>query len=291
MRICIITDEISADPETAIELGASWGIKDFELRGYYYDRIPEISTHQRQRLHEVLDRYEARIVAVSPGLFKFPFTTSYPESIPLPWLDRIFYDEWENSKRRIEEHLTVLLPKTIDFAHEFGAKTIVSFGFSRGGLPAGEPPAELYDYLYQAAEIAKAGSLQLAVETEVGFWADTGERTASIIRQINHPSLKINWDPGNSFLEGDVPYPDGYQHVRDLVGHVHFKDACRLADGRSELVAQGQIDWTGQIKALYTDGYNGYISIETHLRPKVAEAIFALNRLRNLIEAAESPLR
>ena len=291
MKVCIVTDEISADPETAIELGVGWGVKDFELRGYYYDRVPEISNHQRQRLHETLDQYDARVVAVSPGLFKFPFTRPYSESIPLPWLDRIFYDEWENSKRRIEEHLKVLLPKTIDFAHEFGAKSMVSFGFSRGGLPAGDPPDELYDYLYQAAEVARAGDLQLVIETEVGFWADTGERTASIIRRISHPNLRINWDPGNSFLEGDIPFPDGYQHVRGLVGHVHFKDARRMPDGGSELVAEGQIDWAGQIRALYEDGYDGYVSIESHLRPKVAEAIFALNRLRNLIEAAESPLQ
>ena len=60
MKVCIVTDEISADPETAIELGVDWGVKDFELRGYYYDRVPEISNHQRQRLHETLDQYDAR---------------------------------------------------------------------------------------------------------------------------------------------------------------------------------------------------------------------------------------
>ena len=35
VKLAIVTDEISADPETAIELGAEWGIHDFELRGVF----------------------------------------------------------------------------------------------------------------------------------------------------------------------------------------------------------------------------------------------------------------
>jgi hypothetical protein len=35
----------------------------------------------------------------------------------------------------------------------------------------------------------------LAVEVENGFWADTGQQAAGLIRKINHPRLSINWDP------------------------------------------------------------------------------------------------
>jgi hypothetical protein len=34
MILSIVTDEISADLETVIELGAEWGISQFELRGF-----------------------------------------------------------------------------------------------------------------------------------------------------------------------------------------------------------------------------------------------------------------
>ncbi|HEU4746298.1 MAG TPA: hypothetical protein VFS61_13720, partial [Anaerolineales bacterium] len=71
MKISIITDEVSADPETAIELGAEWGIHDFELRGFFTDRAPRFSAYQKQRLRDALDEFQARIVAIGPGLFKF----------------------------------------------------------------------------------------------------------------------------------------------------------------------------------------------------------------------------
>ena len=76
MKISLITDEISADPETAIELGAEWGIRDFELRGYFTDRAPRLSDYQKQRLRDLLVEYQARIIAIGPGLFKVPSRSS-----------------------------------------------------------------------------------------------------------------------------------------------------------------------------------------------------------------------
>jgi sugar phosphate isomerase/epimerase len=93
----------------------------------------------------------------------------------------------------------------------------------------------------------------------------------------------VNWDPANAFFEGDTPYPDGYEHVKGLVKHVHFKDALKNAQGEPEYALEGDIDWTGQVEALAVNGYPGFISIETHLRPKVAAAKSSLDRLRSLI--------
>lgn len=283
MKISIITDEISADPETAIELGTQWGVQDFELRGFYYDRVPRLSSHQKQRFREVLERYDARVIAVSPGLFKFPFPSKQPNEFPLPWLDRVTYESWHNAHKQVEEHLGTLLPESLDYASELGAQKVVTFAFSRGGLPPGSPPDELLECLFKAAECAKAAGQQLVIENEAGFWADTGERTGKIVQLINHPALGVNWDPGNAFFEGDTPYPAGYAGVRGWVRHVHFKDSRKNAQGKYEFTEEGEIDWAGQIQALAAEKYQGAISIETHLRPKVASALSALKRLRSLI--------
>ncbi|MHB8133553.1 MAG: sugar phosphate isomerase/epimerase family protein [Anaerolineaceae bacterium] len=284
MKISIITDEISADPETAIELGTQWGVQDFELRGYYSDRAPRLSAHQKQRFRDVLDRYGARVIAVSPGLFKFPFPPKQPTEFPLPWLDRVYYENWSNGHKQVEEHLKELLPESLDYASELGAKKVVIFAFSRGGLLPGSPPDELLECLFRAAERAQEAGQKLVIENEAGFWADTGERTGKMVERINHPALGINWDPGNAFFEGDIPYPVGYSGVRKWVQHVHFKDAKRNELGEYEFTGEGEIDWAGQIQALAADKYQGTISIETHLRPKVATAQAALKRLRSLID-------
>lgn len=284
MKISLITDEISADPETAIELGVAWGVRDFELRGFYADRVPRLSPYQKQRLQDILDAYQARAIAIGPGLFKLAYPPKRAPWTTLGWMDRAGYESWAEAQRLVQYHLDELLPASLDYANELGVRTVVIFSFDRAGAPPGAPPEEALEALRLAAERAGAAGVQLAIETEDGFWADTGERSAHIVRAINHPALGINWDPANSFFAGDEPYPAGYQAVRGLVRHVHFKDARRDPDGAPRYVADGEIDWAGQIKALAADGYEGYISIETHLRPKVAAARAALERLRGLLE-------
>jgi len=300
MKISIITDEISADPETAVELGAAWGVRDFELRGFYTDRVPQLSAYQRQCLRDALEAYQARVVAIGPGLFKIPFPAKHPPRDSLAWLDRPQYELWSQAQRLVRTHLDELLPASLEYARELGASLVVIFGFDRGGAPPGDPPEEALECLWKAAERAREMGSQLVLENEAGFWADTGARTARMVRQINHPALGINWDPGNAFAAGfaagsaagEDPVRTGYPEVRGLVRHVHFKDARLDEDGRPVFVQDGQIDWACQVEALSDDGYEGYISIETHLRPKVAAAQAALERLRRLLpERGESGLR
>ncbi len=287
MKVSIVTDEISADLETAIELGIEWGIRDFELRGFYTDRVPNLSAYQVERLGDILVNYGACIIAISPGLFKIPYPLGRREEASLAWLDHGLYKRWRSLKDEVKHHYEELLPASIEFAKLLGIKLILTFGFHRGGHPPGPAPDEVLDILQQAAGQAAAAGLHLAVEVEDEFWADTGQRTAAMMAAINHPALGVNWDPGNAFMAGDISYPDGYQAIRPWVRHIHFKDAEVDSQGRRRYALHGQIDWAGQIQALACDGYDGYISIETHLRPKVQAAREELARVRQLIEATE----
>ncbi len=289
MKISIITDEISADPETAIELGVEWGIHDFELRGFYTDRVPRLSNYQKQRLHDMLSEYQVRIIAISPGLFKVAYPSKRAPRPTLGWMDAAGYETWSEAQRLVDYHMNELLPASLDFANEFGAHLVVVFSFDRAGALPGQPPEEVLNCLRQAAERASATGLQLVIENEDGFWADTGAGSAQIVRTINHPSLGINWDPGNAFFASDEPYPAGYEEVRGWVRHVHFKDARRDSDGMLRYISEGQVEWAGQIRALSADGYDGFVSIETHIRPKVAAARNALERLRALVAAVPDP--
>ena len=286
MEISIITDELSADPETAIELGAAWGVRNFELRGFFTERVPQFSSYQKQHLRDILDRYGARIIAIGPGIFKLPLPPPEPARYSLSWMDSAGYKAWEAERHTVQYHLKELLPKSIEYALQLGAERIVAFGFDRNGAPEGTPPDEILEFLSKAAQAAHAAGVQLVLENESGFWADTGARTAAIVREINHPGLAVNWDPANAFFAGDCPFPGGYQAVRTYVRHVHVKDARRRVDGTAEYVGEGEIDWPGQILALMKDGYNGYLSVETHLQPKVAEARASVQRLEQWIAQA-----
>ena len=288
MKISLITDEISADPETAIELGVEWGVYDFELRGFGTARVPNFSAFQKQRILELLEAYDARVAAISPGLFKMPFPDRRRERFPLRAFDVALYERWKTAQDALKAHVEELLPASIEYARQVGAGVIVIFSFERSPSAPAQAPDEVLETLRLAAEAAGAAGLQLAIEVESGFWADTGTHTAEIIRAVDHPALRVNWDPGNAFHAGDDPYPAGYEAVRPYVAHVHFKDIQRVEPGQYRYVVNGAIDWAGQIAALLRDGYAGYISVESHMQPKVSSARALLSRLRGLMDAAYS---
>ena len=286
LKPSIVTDEVSADFATAVELGTAWGIHDFELRGYGENRAPLLSDYQKTRVREVLDAYDARLVAISPGLFKFPFPSTSRNVFPVAAIDHTIFQDWKHGRDLLDFHLNELLPRAIDFAREFDVRTIVSFGFARGSAIGHLPPDELVETIYQAAERVSAAGLTLAIEVEDGFWADTGANTAALLRAVHQPALRVNWDPGNAFQAGESPFPEGYAHIRDTIAHVHFKDIVKEANGSFEYRVEGAIDWSGQIKALVADGYGGFISVETHMSPQGASARAAPRRLLRLIETA-----
>lgn len=280
----IVTDELSGDPETAFELGLEWGVDCFELRGVHDWRVPRLQPYQRQRLLRAIRSFGVKITAISPGLFKCPFPADEPARSNLGWMDKDFFANWDQARGLVEDHRRNLLPASIDFAQEAGASFIIAFSFARGGAPSGPAPAGVVELLAEAAEAAGAAGLELLIETEEGHWANTGARSAALVERVATPGLAINWDPANAAIDGDVPYPDGYGALRHLVRNVHFKDVHVSPGGAWELVAEGDVDWAGQIAALAADGYRGAIAVEPHLSPSVASTRNALARLRSLIE-------
>jgi sugar phosphate isomerase/epimerase len=283
MKISIVTDEISADPETAIELGVEWGVKDFELRGFSTNRVPLLNPFQKSRIRELLDEFNVKIVAISPGLFKCPFPIGQRERFPLRIFDQALYQQWRQPRDVVRYHQEELLPLSIEYAKEIGAARIIAFSFERSFTSELIVPDEILIALRQAAEQTGAAGLELVIEVEANFWVDTGRNAAEMMQAVDHPALGVNWDPGNAIVAGDKPYPDGYGAVHDFVKHVHFKDVAFGADGGYSYALEGDIDWAGQISALTADGYTGYISVETHMEPKVRCARAMTERLKRLL--------
>lgn len=286
MKISIVTDELSADPETAFELGLEWDVQQFELRGVHDARVPRIPPNVRRRMARAIEGFGVTVTAISPGLFKIPFPAAEPPRSNLGWMDAGFFRDWSDARALLDDHLDKLLPESLDYAEEVGARFVIVFSFHRAGAAAGPAPAGVAETLARAAELAAARGLTLLVETEEGHWANTGARTAELIEAVGSDALAANWDPANALIDGDVPYPAGYDAVRRHVRNVHFKDVIRHPDGSWNIAAEGQVDWTGQIAALKADGYGGAIAVEPHLSPSVASTRDALKRLRTLIARA-----
>lgn len=282
MSISIVTDEVSSDLETALEIIRAWGVQAVELRGIGDERFPDVSAYWRVRLPELLREFGLSVAAISPGLFQVPPPGAPREAMSFSRRGDVGLVRRElEAEAQRDDHLNRLLPSAIEAALKLGASTIVCFSFSRMDHTEGELASEdVVQVMRYAAEQVAAAGLTLAIEV-----SELTQRSADICRRVNHPALGINWDPGNAFIGGeDRPYPDGFALARPYIRHVHFKDgAFDATTGRRAWVVDGILDWASALADLKHDRFDGYISVETHVRPKVESSLRCLQRLRALI--------
>ncbi len=239
--IVLPTCEVSMDPETAVELGVSWGIRHFELKTLWEDRrVPNITDQQRRQLRRLADQYGVDWPTISPGLF-------------------IRGEATDSEARRA---LDDTVPRSIELAHFLGATTMIIFSF-RKTAGVGEP--WVIEQLSKVADAAHGSGLTLAVEPLGGTYCDDAQALRRVIEGVDNPILRANLDPGNVAAAGFHAFPDAYEPVRGLVAYVHLKNYSAVQK-QFMLFDQGDIDLRAQLGALKADGYRGYVAIETHTR-------------------------
>jgi len=260
-KISIISDEISQDFKTAVEIGSGWGIKNYEIRGINYKRVPDIDNFELSLIKDVIKIYKIKIVAISPGVFKIP---------------------WEEGK--LEEHLKERLPKSFELARKLQTKLVIIFSPIKKEKEQVDF-SQIIAIFKKAAKSAEKKGFILALENEPICYANTGKNTAYIVKEVGNPALKVNWDPANAFSSGEAPYPDGYRNIKDYIFHLHIKDVRRIKGEGIQYVpvGEGEINWKDQISALKRDKYQGYFSIETHFSPRIENTKKCLMNLRSLL--------
>jgi len=264
MRIAIVSDEIAPDFQQAVRHGTQWGVWDYEVRELSTGRVPRITPEEAEGVDRIRREQGIRIVALSPGLFKISLRQE---------------EKWQKELQRV-------LFDTFRLAERWGAQKVIVFGFAR--YP-GEPETnrdrviELFD---RVARLGQEHGFLILVENEPNHWCDTGEHTAQILNAVNSPFLKANWDPGNAYTSGEIPFPDGYHSVQHLVYNLHIKDYRRLPDGSYECVpvGQGDIDWEGQLKAVKELDRLEYVTVETHCLPLIPNSQKSVEQVKKWLD-------
>ena len=116
--------------------------------------------------------------------------------------------------------------------------------------------------------VADAG-VALALENARSLYANTGGNMRRVLDAVDHPALKIIWDPANAYVAGEDP-AQGYAAVRGHIVDVHCKDAL-VKDESTGLtgwarIGTGGTDWDEQLELLANEPVDHY-TIETHWNP------------------------
>ncbi len=266
LEIGIVTDEISLDIREAIDIGLRLGIRNYELRcvGNYEERVPYIDKDDIDFVLKNVQDERINITALSPGVFKFK----------------------PSDTERLKFEIDKVLPDTFELAKTLGVNKIIIFGFVKDGTPV----EKVIEILKQVSSYAKDENFTLAIENEPGFFCDTGQNTAKIIKAVGAENLGANWDPANAIGADEFAYPLGYEHIKNFILNIHVKDAVNYPEFKCTLIGDGSVNWFGQIKSIIEDKVVKSITLETHHLPLVESTVENLKRLKAILKSIEEIL-
>ncbi|UCH33514.1 MAG: sugar phosphate isomerase/epimerase [Armatimonadota bacterium] len=280
LRPCVFTDEISQDLEHALDVAEEFGVRAVELRGVWDESIVEQPDEEVARIRDILVARGFTVASIATGFYKCDLP-GFPA--------REGVDE-QAAAATVEQHVA-MLRRAVELCRVLDAPVIRGFAFWRPAhVPVGierdasgpsnkhlreaDVPREAWTRMVAAFEepvrIIESAGVVFGLENEHACGVGRGDETARFIEDLGSPSLRVAWDPGNAFFSGEVPYPDGYDHIRPYVAHVHVKDAAVEPDtgkARWVVMGTGEIDWPRQFRALIEGGYEGAVSLETHYTP------------------------
>jgi sugar phosphate isomerase/epimerase len=247
-KLAVFTDEVSQDLGEAIAFAREFKLQGFSIRSVWGKKGPQaLSLDDAKRVKTMCDDAGLKICEVGSPFYKCDIDK--PEEIRK-------HQDW--------------LKHFIEVAGIFDTRLIRVFTFWNKGKYE-DYRARILEHYVKPLEIVKGSGCVLCVENEGATFVGTGRQVRDFVDRLNHPQVRIAWDPCNALCceEHEVPFPDGYKMVKDKMVHMHLKDAVRAAkpsESKCVEVGKGEVDYRGHLKQLIADKYDGWISLETHWR-------------------------
>ncbi|NOU72760.1 TIM barrel protein [Paenibacillus sp. LMG 31458] len=258
-RLGVLTDEVSANFEEALDWAVEQGLKHVEVRVINGLNVVTLNDDQAMEVRRQVEARGLFISTIASPLFKCALDPSRPIATG---------DTFGQKEESVDAHFDKL-KRVIQLAKLLGTTRIRIFSFWREADPQ-LYREDIVHHLRQAVQEAQRERVQLLLENEPSCNGGFAEEVAAIVRSVDSSALRGLWDPGNEAYGGREAFPAGYGFMRDTLAHVHLKDAYVSADGKAYCVplGSGSVPVIPHLKALLADGYDGLFTIETHFIPE-----------------------
>lgn len=257
-KLAVISDEVSQDFQTVVNLAQEYKLDGVEIRSVWDKPPQELTDDDTNKMKDALDKAGIEVIGIASPFFKCDI---------------------DNEQERLR-HLDIL-KRCIRLSKFFGAKIVRGFTFWNTGRTDAVWD-RILEYYREPVKIAESEGIFIGVENEASTSVATARLLEKFLTDIGSPNVRAIWDPANEAHAegGERPYPDAYNRIKTMMIHCHAKDAAPNPEGKLEPVPVGTgiIDWKGQIKELLDSGYRGYLSLETHWRPRKVLSEELLNR-------------
>lgn len=260
-KLGTITDGISRDFEYALDTMVETGLEYVELQYLWEKQVGDLTDTDIKRVKDLIETRDLKVSCISHhNLSALPLDTAVDASA-------------------YRSHISTL-QRCIDVAQALGTNLVRIFSLRKEMVLFGAEPiisegawSTLLNRLEEPLRIADAADITLVIETAISGNVTSAHLARKLIDKLDVPHLKVLWDPCSSLYCTEVPYPDGYEIIREYIAHVHLKDGVvNLPAATFDFCAmrQGQMDpyYNDIVNALKRDGYDGAISLESVYTPE-----------------------
>lgn len=247
MKISFITDEATQSFDEAIQFAKLHHLQGLELRSVDDTAIDNISEAILKSWKLKLEESQLSVPCIAGSFYKCDISEA-------------------NVDLEIEK-----LKRLCRAADILDCKLIRGFTFmcpESGNMD----PEDLVPYYSKAAEILKEYNKTLLLEADPCVNLTNHASLAALLKELDPLYFGAIFDPGNDLYDPfhERPFPDGYNAIKPYARHIHIKDAVREGKEISCVkIGTGQVGYLPLLQQLIRDGYNGWLSMETHYRKDI----------------------
>tara|TARA_Y100000590_G_C15670324_1_gene996012 strand:- start:103 stop:1026 length:924 start_codon:yes stop_codon:yes gene_type:complete len=269
----VVNSEVSPKVEDGVAFAASLGMGSIELEDFWGLEAWQASAQLLERAYALVEASGLYVSVIGTQAFKLLEISSGDATHPSA------IDGWVAHRAQIDGALQAAQILQCRYVRVFsGRRTgMIGLGNPSPRLPEGGPIphdclGSIVAVLRDAGDQAAAVGVTLLVENVRSCWGNSMVNAARILEAVDHPYVRLIWDPGNDFVAGGDGSSTGYRICRSWIKHVHVKDAriVDLATGLTawEAIGRGELDFEDLLRTLIVDGYTGAVNLETHWHPK-----------------------
>jgi len=241
MKLAAFADEISPDLDEQIKACRENGVTHFELRGVENKNVLDFDKPLRSRIKAALADNAMGVISIGSPIGKVKIT-----------------DPWEAHFERFKI--------AVDAAEFFAAPFIRIFSYypPQKGQDLTRHRDEVLRRMRAKVDYLKNHNVTLVHENEKDIYGEKGQQCVDLLKTINSPKLRAAFDFANFVQAGEKPL-DVWPSLKPFSVHIHVKDA-RQADGAVVPAGQGDGQLAPILVDLHKSGYEGFLSLEPHLK-------------------------
>jgi len=250
IKLGVFSDEVSQNLATAIALAKEFNLNGLEIRSVWDKPPQELNEDDAAKIRSALDEAGLECYSIASPFFKCEL----------------------DSEEEYNQHIDILR-RCIRLAKALGTNNVRGFTFWRKPSPTFEEARDrIIEKFGEPVSIIEGEGIYVCIENESSTYIASGVKLRELIEDIGSPNIRVTWDPCNCLFDRacEPPYPDGYEAVKGVLRLVHVKDAKKVDDeriGEHVPVGEGNAMLRPLFSRLKQDGYDGYLSLETHWRP------------------------